>query len=160
MLGHAGRRNARTVEYVMENVNRLSQLLQRIAAMLTLAVAVPAFALVPATAYAASTYTGRTVTYSTSLQPINQNIAYPVTGSLHIQTSKDGIVSGFYRSDDNISQFIPVSGGINGSNVFLLIGAAHPTRVTGTVENGTIVGTAITESNGVYKFAATNATLQ
>lgn len=144
----------------MKSVKRLSQLFRRIAAALTLAVAVPTLVLVPATAYAASTYTGRTVVYSTSLQPINQNIAYPVTGSLHIKTSEDGIVSGFYRTDDNISQFIPVSGGIHGSNVFLLIGAAHPTRITGTVENGTIVGTAVTAANGVYKFAATNATMQ
>ncbi len=115
---------------------------------------------VPATAYAASTYTDRTVVYSTNLQPINQDIAYPVTGTLHIRTSRDGIVSGFYRTDDNIAQFVPVSGGISGSNVFLLIGAAHPTRVTGTVENGTIVGTAVTARNGVYKFAATNATME
>jgi len=125
-----------------------------------LVMAVPALAFVPATAYAASTYTDRTVVYSTSLQPINQNIAYPLTGSLHIKTSKDGIVSGFYRTDDNISQFIPVSGGINGSSVFLLIGATSPTRVTGTYENGSIVGTAVTASNGVYTFAATNATIQ
>ncbi len=122
--------------------------------------AVPALLLAPAPAYAAVTYTDRTVVYSTSLQPINQDIAYPVSGSLQIRTSKDGIVSGFYRTDDNISQFIPVSGGINGSNVFLLIGATHPTRVTGTYENGTIVGTAVTAANGVYKFAATNAQLQ
>ena len=122
--------------------------------------AFPALVLAPAPAYAAATYTDRTVVYSTSLQPINQNIDYPVTGSLHIRTSKDGIVSGFYRTDDNISQFIPVSGGINGSHVFLLIGANDPTRITGTYENGSIVGTAITGANNVYKFAATNAQLQ
>ena len=117
-------------------------------------------AFAPAPAYAAATYTDRTVVYSTSLQPINQNIAYPVTGSLHIRTSKDGIVTGFYRTDDNISQFIPVSGGIKGSHVFLFIGATDPTRVTGAFENGTIVGTAITDANHVYKFEATNAQLQ
>ncbi len=131
----------------------------RVAASLVL-FAIPVVVFAPAPAYAAMTYTGRTVVYSTSLQPINQNIAYPVTGSLHISMSKDGIVSGFYRTDDNISQFIPVSGGINGSNVFLLIGATHPTRVTGTYENGTIVGTAVTAGNGLFKFAATNPQLQ
>ncbi len=120
----------------------------------------PALVLAPAPASAASTYTGRTIVYSTSLQPINNGIAYPLTGSLQIHTSQDGIVSGFYRTDDNTSQFIPVSGGIKGSNVFLLIGATHPTRVTGTYENGTITGTAVTSANGVYKFAATNATIQ
>jgi hypothetical protein len=135
---------------------------QRIATSLTLTLAFMNFAIAfaPAPAYAAATYTGRTVVYSTSLQPFNQDIAYPVTGSLHIRMSQDGIVSGFYRTDDNISQFIPVSGGINGSHVFLLIGTTNPTRVTGTYENGTIVGTAVTDANHVYKFAATNAQLQ
>jgi hypothetical protein len=141
-------------------VNTFFEFCQRIAASLTLALSVPALVLAPAPASAAVTHTDRTVVYSTSLQPINQNIAYPVTGTLHIKTSSDGIVTGFYRTDDNISQFIPVSGGITGSNVFLLIGANHPTRINGTVENGQIVGTAYTASNGVYKFAATNATLQ
>lgn len=144
----------------MKSVKTLTQIIQRVAASLTLASMIPAIVLAPVPAYAAVTYTGRTVVYSTSLQPINQNIAYPVSGTLHIRTSNDGIVSGFYRSDDNISQFIPVSGGINGSNVFLLIGATQPTRITGTFENGTIVGTAVTAGNGIYKFAATNAQLQ
>lgn len=144
----------------MLTVNIFFRFFQRIGASLALTLCVPALVLAPAPAYAAATYTDRTVVYSTSLQPINQNIAYPLTGSLHIKTSKDGIVTGFYRTDDNISQFIPVSGGINGANVFLLIGATSPTRVTGTYKNGAIVGTAYTANNGVYQFAATNATLQ
>lgn len=148
------------LESVNEYVRYFFQTFKRIAASLMLALVVPAFVIVPAPAYAASTYTGRTVVYSTSLQPINQDIAYPVTGTLHIRTSQDGIVSGFYRTDDNISQFIPVSGGIKGSNVFLLIGASQPTRITGTFKNGTIVGTAVTAANNIYKFAANNAQLQ
>lgn len=133
--------------------------LQRISAAIALAVSVPALVLLPVTASATTTQTTRTVVYSTSLQPVNHDLAYPETGSLHIKTSADGIVSGFYRSDDNISQFIPVSGGITGSNVFLLIGANAPTRVTGTYDNGTITGTAISANNRVFKFAATNAQL-
>ena len=151
--------NGRPFAPVIEYVKTFFPSLQRIAASIALAVSVPALVLLPVTASAATMQTNRTVVYSTSLQPVNQDLAYAVTGSLHIKTSADGIVSGFYRSDDNISQFIPVSGGINGSSVLLLIGSFHPTRVTGTYENGTITGTAITPGNGIFKFAATNAQL-
>ena len=140
-------------------MNTFFRFFQRFYASLILALAVPALVVVPATAYAASTYTDRTVVYSTSLQPINHSLSYPLAGSLHIRTSTDGIVTGFYRADYT-TQFIPVTGGVNGSNVWLLIGATSPTRVTGQFENGAIVGTAFTPDHNVYRFAASNATLQ
>ena len=133
--------------------------IQRSIAALVLSLAVPAVVLVPVTVQAASIHTDRTVVYSTSLQGLNDTTAVPLTGSLHVRISKDGIISGFYRPDYTMD-FTPVTGGVDGDHVWLLIGATSPTRVDGTYANGTIAGTAYTPDHAIYQFAATNATLQ
>jgi hypothetical protein len=68
-------------------------------------------------------------------------------GSLQLHVSADGIVSGFYRADDN-PRFIPVTGGLTGSQFWIDIGtfASHPLRFSGTFTNGKIDG----QANGPF----------
>jgi hypothetical protein len=60
-------------------------------------------------------------------------------GSLQLHVSSQGIVSGFYRPDDN-PRFVPVTGGVTGDRFWLDIGifGSHPARFSGTFLNGRI----------------------
>jgi hypothetical protein len=60
-------------------------------------------------------------------------------GSLRLRITPDGIISGYYRPDDN-PRFISVSGGVTGQNFWLEIGtfASTPVRFSGTFNNGKI----------------------
>lgn len=60
-------------------------------------------------------------------------------GALTLNVSADGIVSGYYRPDDN-ARFISVAGGVTGERLWLEIGALSPNsmRFTGTFRNGRI----------------------
>jgi hypothetical protein len=60
-------------------------------------------------------------------------------GSLQLRVSPAGIVSGYYRPDDN-PRFVPVTGGISGDRFWIEIGtfAAHPLQFSGTFSGGKI----------------------
>ncbi|HET9028678.1 MAG TPA: hypothetical protein VFN49_00750 [Candidatus Aquilonibacter sp.] len=133
--------------------------MKRWLAALLLSSFVPAVALVPVVANAAAIHTDRTIAYSTSLQELNKNWAPPLVGDLHVRLAEDGVVSGYYQAAYSI-HFVPVTGGVDGDHVWLLIGSTSPTRVEGTYHNGAIVGTAYTPDNNIYRFAATNPVLQ
>ncbi len=66
---------------------------------------------------------------------------YPYSGKLQIQISQDGIVSGYYRPDDNQS-FETVTGGRNGDQIWLNIGQSGDLQITGNFIKGAIVGSA------------------
>jgi hypothetical protein len=61
-------------------------------------------------------------------------------GSLELHVAPNGIVSGYYRPDDN-PRFISVTGGVSGNQLWLDIGtfARRPVRFSGTFNNGKIV---------------------
>jgi hypothetical protein len=108
-------------------------------------------AAIPAMGYAAQATINKTIDYSTSMRPIN-TIDYPVTGELQIRTSKNGIITGYYRPADN-NDFIPVTGGVNGDHVWIDIGRAGGTRINGQFKDGNIVGSAMT-NHGIMQFTA------
>jgi opacity protein-like surface antigen len=60
-------------------------------------------------------------------------------GLLALRVSAGGIVSGYYRPDDN-PRFIPVTGGVSGGKFWIDIGtfAANPLRFSGTFSAGRI----------------------
>jgi len=83
----------------------------------------------------------------------------PYTGTLRLNIFSDGIVQGYYFSDDQSQSYVPVTGGTNGSSIWLDIGRNHVTHVEGQIRNGSIVGTALvgTDENVPYNFVATIA---
>ncbi|HZZ65203.1 MAG TPA: hypothetical protein VFE17_06890 [Candidatus Baltobacteraceae bacterium] len=111
----------------------------------------------PAVSHAATAYTTGTqpvrVNYSTSISPLF-GLGYPWSGTLQLTLNPDGIINGYYRPADN-QEFIPVTGGRDGRNVWLDIGQMGRLHVTGTLDNGRITGTALNErTNEQFKFNA------
>jgi len=60
-------------------------------------------------------------------------------GLLQLRVSADGIVSGYYRPDDN-PRFVPVTGGVSGGRFWIDIGtfATRPLHFSGTFSAGQI----------------------
>ncbi|MDQ2680767.1 MAG: hypothetical protein M3Y21_07080 [Candidatus Eremiobacteraeota bacterium] len=102
-----------------------------------------AFALIalPMSAHAAQPLSK---TYSTSLTE-QFGSPYPYSGTLQIQVSDDGIVSGYYRPADSGS-FETVTGGRQGDQIWLNIGQSGDLRVTGNFVKDAIVGSAVTNT--------------
>lgn len=115
-----------------------------------------ALAGVPALSQAATTNATTPIhqTYETSMQSID-GLGAPWTGTLQITFNADGIVQGYYHPADNMSAFIPVTGGRNGNAVWLDIGRSGRLHVNGVLDNGVITGGAIDQSTQqAYKFSA------
>lgn len=95
-----------------------------------------------------------THTYRTSLTELYGS-PYPVTGSLELTDDGSGILHGYYRPDDNGS-LIPVSGGSDGSHVWMDFGAAGRLKIDGRFDGAQIVGSAVEPSKqDPLKFVAT-----
>ncbi len=125
---------------------------QRIVAAIVLASAVPAYA------FAAEIHTNKTVVYSTDIQPV-AGFAVPYTGRLQIRTSKEGIITGYYRPADN-NDFVAVTGGIDGSRVWIDFGRAGNSRLTGRIHDGVITGTLFGPGNKRMRFTANDAHIE
>lgn len=67
-------------------------------------------------------------------------------GSLQLRISSDGIVSGYYRPNDN-ARFVSVTGGLTGDRLWLEIGSMSTRgwRFSGTLKDGELVAS----SNGL-----------
>lgn len=120
-------------------------------------VAVLALAGTPMRSTAATSYDASQpvrVDYSTRIEPLH-GFGGPFTGTLQLTFNPDGILNGYYRPADN-NNFVAVVGGRNGQDVWMDIGRNGDLHVTGTLQNGEIVGTAF-EHNGLdqFKFTAT-----
>ena len=95
---------------------------------------------------------GSTQTYRTAISDLH-GISYPVTGSLQL-TDDNGVLRGIYRSDDG-GNFVPVYGGVDGSNIWIDFGTAGRVRITGRYDGGMIVGSSTTDGLGApMKFVA------
>lgn len=115
-----------------------------------------AFIAAPAVAGATTAVSSQPVhvEYSTSMSPLI-GFGYPWTGRLQLTLNPDNIISGYYRPADN-NEYVPVTGGRNGDNVWLDIGTSGRIHVTGKLQNGVINGTAYDQrSHDAYKFSAT-----
>lgn len=145
--GPFGTRNRSRNLVVVVYVNTFSKRQTAFAALL-LALAIPAYA-------QAASASGPTVVYSTAIQRI-AGYSYPVSGRLQIRTSRTGIISGYYRPADN-NDFVPVTGGVQGTRVWLDIGKNGQTRVTGRMNGGKIVGTAFGPNGRLRRFTARTA---
>jgi hypothetical protein len=110
-----------------------------------------------AISHAASAYSSNQAVhenFNTSIQSLF-GLDYPWTGTLQLTFNPDGIINGYYRPADNM-QFIPVTGGRNGHDIWLDIGSTGRLHVNGTLENGNISGAAFDpDSKRQYKFNAT-----
>ncbi len=88
------------------------------------------------------------------MQPIT-GLGAPWTGTLQLTMNPDGIIQGYYRSGDNFGALIPVTGGRTGDSVWMDIGTMGRLRVSGTLRDGVITGTAIdARTNEPYGFTA------
>ena len=120
--------------------------------------AVLASALVaPASALAVTTTAPQEVTLQAAMRPHNSQ-SIPSSGILKIKITPDGIVSGTYvsnsiRPDPSNGKIIPVTGGMTGKNIHLSFGTGGNLRMTGTFQNGHIVGTAYNKGK-IFDFEA------
>lgn len=77
-------------------------------------------------------------------------------GTMRVTVYPDGIVSGtFQDSDGGVRN---VTGGLNGTSIWLDIGANHSLHLYGTFKNGTISATANLPGPDSYTFIATPET--
>ena len=117
------------------------------------ALAAAAIVAAPAVSHAAVAVDAITHTvranYDASFGPVS-GFAVPYTGTLHLTMTPDGIINGYYRP--NGETFVPVMGGRDGRSVWLDIGRSATMRVTGTLENGNIVGSAV-DNRTMQQFA-------
>lgn len=93
-------------------------------------------------------------TYQTTLESV-YGLPSPWSGTLQLTLNPDGIIQGYYHPADNMSEFIPVTGGRDGDRVWLDIGRNGRLHVTGVLANDVITGGAIDLSTQEeYKFSA------
>ncbi len=93
-------------------------------------------------------------TYRTALTE-TYGSQYPVTGSLEIADDGNGFLHGYYRPDDN-GNLIPVTGGRDGSRVWMDFGANGRFRVDGHYDGQQIKASVIEGARtGQLQFVAT-----
>lgn len=91
--------------------------------------------------------------YATTMTGLYGNYG-PLSGSLTLRIYNDGIVQGTYATYDG-PQFIPVTGGLNGNNIWFDIGMQGRIHVDARIQrNGRIVGSAIARNLIQYSFVA------
>lgn len=151
-IGPSGHRNSSRVSSVVENVKHALNYYRRIVAAAVLAFAMPAYA------YAAAAHTNKTIVYSTSIQPVT-GFGVPYTGRLQIRTSKNGIITGYYRPADN-NDFVAVTGGIDGNRVWIDFGRTGSSRFTGSIHDGVISGTIFGADKKPMRFTANDAHIE
>jgi hypothetical protein len=93
--------------------------------------------------------------FDTTLVALDRSTAGAYEGTLDLTISADGLVQGWFR-DDERSVLQTVTGGVDGDEIWLDIGARHDLHVTGTYRNGVIIGYTFLGQN--YRFVATPAT--
>jgi opacity protein-like surface antigen len=72
-------------------------------------------------------------------------------GTLTLDISSDGIVSGYYRPNDE--EYRQVVGGVTGDQIWLDIGYMGRLHITGKLDNGRIVATTFLNDD-TYTFSA------
>ena len=105
--------------------------------------------LAPASALAATTTAPQSLTMQAAMRPRNSQ-SVPYSGILKLKIQPDGIINGTYvsnsiRPDPTNGRIITVTGGLTGANIHLSFGNAGGLRMTGTLKNGHIVGTAFSK---------------
>jgi len=120
-----------------------------------LSLAIAAAVLLAPTAVPAAT-TVRTVNYHTSYrltEPTTSAGAY--VGRMTLRFYADGTVNGTYR-DESAGGLRQVSGGMNGSKLWLSFGSRGNHQFTGTIDKGGVITGSLTNWRGpnVYTFKA------
>jgi hypothetical protein len=127
--------------------------------------AVATMALLTGTAGAVSQLPGDLLTYHTSFVQQSPNGAGQIEGTMHLRIASDGKIQGDYRPGGG--RLYDVIGGLTGEQIWLNIGYARVIHLTGTYQNGKIVGyTYIDEPHAavlpevprIYEFDATPET--
>jgi hypothetical protein len=121
---------------------------------------VPALAAAAALAVAAAPpiagaapVTPANVNYNVTFRGMYGPNQFPSEGTLALRTYRNGIVQGFYRPE-GIGDFIPVTGGETGKNIWFDIGNRGAVHVSGKIEHGNIVGSAYANDDVPYRFNA------
>jgi len=120
----------------MKLLTRSSAAAAMAAALAGAAVAAPGFARTPQVAIRAALTAPVTTRFQTTLQPQYEAGVY--TGTMRLTLDPNGVVTGFYTSDDTGRPLV-VTGGFDGNNLWLDIGSQY--RISGTYRNGRIDGT-------------------
>lgn len=111
---------------------------------------------VPAPVPAATVEINQTVTktfQTTFVRDYGPSVPY-TGGTLRLTLTPDGYVHGFFTPADT-ADFIPVIGGRRGADVWFDIGqTTSTTRVTASLQDGSLNGYATTPSGAQYKFTA------
>lgn len=123
-------------------------------ALSAIALAVACMLGTPAATLAVQSSGPVTQTYSTALTQ-TYGSPYPVTGSLQLIDDGNGILHGYYRPDDN-GQFVPVTGGVDGSRIWIDFGSNARLKINGHLEGQKIVGSSVNGADaGQLQFVAT-----
>jgi opacity protein-like surface antigen len=91
---------------------------------------------------------------ATTPVPLTEQHDYGVgvyEGTLTLDISPDGIVSGYYRPNDE--EYRQVVGGVTGDQIWLDIGYMGRLHITGKLDNGRIVATTFLNDD-TYTFSA------
>jgi hypothetical protein len=94
--------------------------------------------------------------FETTLVALDRSTAGAYEGTLNLTISPDGIVQGWFR-DDERSGLRTVTGGVDGDQIWLDIGATRELHISGSYRNGVIVGYTFLNQN--YRFEAVPTTL-
>jgi len=124
--------------------------------------ALASMAFLTGTAGAVGQPPGDLMTYHTAFVQQSPNGAGQIEGTMHLRIAADGKIQGDYRPGGG--RLFDVVGGLTGEKIWLNIGYTRVIHLTGTYENGKIVGyTYIDEPNAavlpnvprIYEFDAT-----
>jgi hypothetical protein len=108
----------------------------------------------PLAAQAASTTSGSPQHYALQTRIVDRYHAGEFDGALTMTIYPSGIVQGTYRPADG--GFRTVTGGIEGTAIWLDIGMNHPLHLTGTFKDGVLRAVAQIPGPDVYTFESTN----
>ncbi len=102
--------------------------------------AVASAATVGAPRCAGATQATRSFTFQTRIIEQTPSVG-EYDGSLQLRIAPDGIITGYYRPNDN-ARFVPVTGGLSGAHFWLDIGtfARDPLHFSGTLGKSTLDG--------------------
>lgn len=110
----------------------------------------------PVGACAATTSNAPPQKYDLQTQLVDRYHAGVFEGRLVLTVYPDGIVQGNYRPADGGVR--SVTGGIDGTSIWLDLGTQQPLHLTGTLQNGVLKTTAELPGLDVYEFDSVNVT--
>lgn len=108
----------------------------------------------PVAAQAATSTSRPPVNYVMQTRLFDRYSVGEYDGQLSITVYPDGIIQGTYHDDNGALR--PVTGGVNGKDVWLDIGWRRPLHLTGTLQNGVLRAIAALPGPELYELDSTS----